>query len=324
MGSPLNMAILSVENVEGSLRFYRDLIGLDPSEVVALEGPTFESYWHLPTGSKAQAVLLSAGTSEVGRILLLQFEPKAKWRVREHAERRFIGLFNLNFYTHDIRAAARMMASHGYRLWSEPVHYELSATAGSPTEMLFEGPDGGIINLVELAGGDETTRIGQMRRFLEEQGTTRTGFTPVVTSAHCVRSREAALAFYQDVLGMEILIDEVLDKPESNRFLSLDSDARTRVTFLKGDHLFGKVVITQPLNYEPPDFVPVAVAPNIGYLAMSFNVPDLVAAEAACQRTGAQTYSPVTEINLPGIGLRQAMMVRTPGSGALTQLVEAV
>jgi hypothetical protein len=188
--------------------------------------------------------------------------------------------------------------------------------------MVFEGPDALPINLVQPAGGGEGTRIGEVRRFLEEHGSTRTGFTQVVTTAHCVRSREEAVRFHQEVLGQEILIDEVFSKPESNHFLNLPSDAKTHVTFVKGDHLFGKVAFSNPLNYEVTDLVPDAVAPNIGYLAMGFQVASLATAQAAWERLGTEVFSGPAELELPAIGPRQVALVRCPGSGGLIQLIE--
>jgi catechol 2,3-dioxygenase-like lactoylglutathione lyase family enzyme len=73
-GSPLGIAILGVEDLAASLAFYRDIIGLDATEAVTWRGPAFETHWRLPRGAKAGAVLLSSGESDVGRILLLQFD----------------------------------------------------------------------------------------------------------------------------------------------------------------------------------------------------------------------------------------------------------
>ncbi len=323
-GSPLAAAIIGAENLEESLKFYRDVIGLDTSPVETWAGPAFERLWNLPKGASARAALCQAGSDEVGRVLLAEFDSPDRQRVRENGERRAYSLFNLNFYTHDIFAAHTDLSARGYEFWSEPVNYALSDAVGAPIEVIFEGPDGVAINLVELKGGDPDTQIGRMRAYLESHGTTSTGYTNVVTSAHCVRSRDRAVDFYTQVLGMGIIIDEELSKPETNHFLGLAEGSRTHITFFQGNNKFGKVAMSYPVNYDPPDLIPRSQAPNIGYIAQAFVVADLGAAEAACERAQAETYAPRMEIDLPGIGERAVTTVRNPASGAITLLIEAV
>ncbi|MCS7002263.1 MAG: VOC family protein, partial [Dehalococcoidia bacterium] len=289
--SPLALSVISSARLDESLRFYRDHIGLTPSPPMVWSGSAFEAIWGLPPGATATATLLSAAGSTVGRVLLVQFDAPDRELIRARGERRFYGLANLNFYCFDIHAQAQRLTAAGYPTWTAPTAHTISATVGTPTEVLLEGPDGVVINLVQLAEGDHT-RIGEMLRYLRARGTTPTGFTEVVTSAHCVRERAAPLAFYQRVLGMEILIDEVLSRPENNGFLSLPPDAQTAVVFLKGAHLFGKVCLSIPLNYHAPDLGDRARAPNIGYLAMAFDVPDLAIAARACMETNAEIFCP--------------------------------
>ena len=52
-GSPLNTAIIGVENLDQSIGFYRDLIGLSVSDPFDWRGKDFEDIWHLPSGSHA-------------------------------------------------------------------------------------------------------------------------------------------------------------------------------------------------------------------------------------------------------------------------------
>jgi hypothetical protein len=64
------------------------------------------------------------------------------------------------------------------------------------------------------------------------------------------------------------------------------------------------------------------VPPNIGYLAQSFQVPDLDEAARSCATLGAKVFSGPAEMDLPGRGNCKAMIVRNPGSGALQELFE--
>ena len=324
MGStqPLAFVVLGVAELERSLAFYRHVIGLDATEPIEWRGAAFERHWCLPAGASARAVTLSAGASPVGRIVLVEFEGETREPVRAAHEKVFLGLANLNFYTLEVATSARELVEAGCELWTDPVAYEVGRGKGQPTEVIVEGPDAVLFNLVQPEG-EEGSPVGDIQRFLERRGTTRTGFSEVVTTAHSVRSIDEALCFYVDVLEHEIWLDEVFDRVDSNRLLGLPEDARSRITFVRSEHLFGKIAMIEALNYDVVDLVPRALAPNIGYLTMGFEVADLDTTITASECVGAELYSGPVELAIPGLGQRQSAMIRTPGSGALTQLISA-
>ena len=322
----MRAAVIGCRDIEKSLSFYRDRIGLSVLADELLSGPAFRSFWNLNGGASARGILLGQGDEGVGQVLLLDFHlPEGSARpveIRDRSIVRAYGCFNLNFYTADIRRDFEGLRKDGYVLWSDPVQHFFGDDVGDPIEGIFEGPDRVPINLVELATRDTATRVGQMRAYVEQRGYTDAGFTPIVTSSHGVDSSERAMAFYQQVLKMRPLIDEVLGSPESNRMLSLPVDAKTRVVFMQGNHMFGKVVLSQPLNYECESLIERARAPNIGYLAQAFAVGDLDEAAGQCKALRAEVLSKPQETPWPGAGSVSAMLVRNPGSGALQVLME--
>ncbi|MDX2223731.1 MAG: VOC family protein [Rhodospirillaceae bacterium] len=321
-GSPLSVAVIGVEDMAKSLAFYRDTIGLTAHPQETWAGESFEKLWRLPPGSRAEAVFLELPGVPVGRVLLLQFDAKQRKRIRPNDAPRAFGLVNLNFYTDDIHADSKKLAAMGYKFWSEPMHYNLSSSAGAPTEVIFDGPDSVAINLVELTSTDPATRVGQMRAYVQAHGRTPTGYTPVVTSSHCARNVKKAAEFYQTVLKSGILIDEIMASPQQNHFLRLPEKAKTAVKFIQGNHMFGKIALSQPINYPCHDLVPAAVPPNIGYIAQVFVVKDLAAAEAACAALRCEVFAPRMELDVPGLGRVGSLIVRNPGSGALQQIVQ--
>ncbi|MDX2142203.1 MAG: VOC family protein [Rhodospirillaceae bacterium] len=321
-GSPLSVAVIGVADMVKSLAFYRDIIGLTASAPKTWAGETFEKMWKLPPGSQADAVFCELPGCEVGRVLLLQFNAAVRRPIRPEDAPRAFGLVNLNFYTDDIRADSKKLAAMGYKFWSEPTKYDLSGTAGTPTEVIFDGPDTVAINLVELSSTDPNTRVGQMRAYVQQHGRTPTGFTPVVTSSHCARNIKKAVEFHTKVLKAGVLIDEVMASPVQNHFLRLPEKAKTAVKFIQGNHMFGKIALSQPLNYPCVDLVPQAVAPNIGYIAQVYVVKNITEAKADCDALRCEVYAPLMEAEIPGLGRCLAFTVRNPGSGALQQIVQ--
>ena len=321
-GSPLAAAVIGVDSLAASLTFYRDMIGLEVIHEGRWRGDQYEQYWHLADGAGARSALLSASDAMVGRVLLLEFDAAERIPVREPGVTRAYGLFNLNFYSADIHADSERFKAAGFQFWSDPVAHDFTADVGTPIEVVFEGPDTVAINLVELATADPDTRIGQMRAYVDRHGRTAQGFTPVVTTSHVARDLGQARDFYQQVLNMGVLIDDVLQTPESNHFLGLAEGSRTHVQFMQGNHMFGKIALSQPLNYSCGSLTARAVPPNIGYLAQQFVVADADRAVKVCAELNVEVFTPLTEIELPGLGRCAATLVRNPGSGALQEIVQ--
>ena len=325
-GSPLRAAVIGCRDIDKSRAFYEERIGLSVLADEELSGPGFRRFWNLNGATSARAVLLGQGEEAVGQVLLLDFHlPEGSARpveVRDRSIVRAYGVFNLNFYTADIHSVFKGLKKDGFVLWSDPVQHFFGADVGDPIEGIFEGPDRVPINLVELATRDPATRVGQMRAYVEQRGYTTAGFTPIVTTSHGVDSCERAMAWYGQVLNMGLLIDEVLGTPESNRLLNLPRDAKTRVVFMQGAHMFGKVVLSQPLNYECDSLIDRAKPPNIGYLAQAFAVGNLEDTRLKCADLKVEVVSGPQEVTWPGASAVAAMLVRAPGSGALQVLLE--
>ncbi len=323
-GSPLNTAIIGVDSLEQSIRFYRDLIGLSVSDIFDWSGKDFENIWHLPSGSYASGSFCELKGCHVGRVLLLDFKAKNKNLIRPKNISRAYGLFNLNFYTDDIESDTKKFEDKGYQIWSKPTYYEMSEGQGSPTEVIFDGPDNVAINLVELTDDDPTSKVGQMKIYTQQHGRTPTGLTPVVTSAHTTRNIDLAVEFHRKVLQNDLLIDEILSSEEQNDFLQLPNYAKTAVKFMQGNHMFGKIALSQPMNYECHDMVPYGIAPNIGYIAQAFEVKDLRISENAITELNCEIYKQRQLVDFPGLGHVEVIIVRSPGSGALQLIFQQI
>jgi hypothetical protein len=88
--------------------------------------------------------------------------------------------------------------------------------------------------------------------------------------------------------------------------------------FVAGGHFYGKVALNEPQNFIVPERVERARAPNVGYLAQGFELPELVTA----QRLLAGVASSAPDLSaVPGLENTAALQVAIPGSGGLAILV---
>ena len=196
---------------------------------------------------------------------------------------------------------------------------QVAGGQGAPVEAIFLGEDNVPINLLELSGAPGSP-VGILQQETAHLPRSRAGYSQVATSAHAAKNLAAASAFYREVLGMAPAIDAVLENPEVNALTGRPREARTHVLWMKGAHPYGKVALSQPLNYQLEDRSDRTLGDSIGYVAQGFRVADLDAAVAAAQAVGAVLIAAPDDIPTPGIGSLRAAMLRTPGSGALVQL----
>jgi len=320
----VSVVVIGVESLDASLAFYADTLGLEVAETRTWAGPEFESYWQVPAGTTARCAFLGQGADPVGRIQLMEFDAPDRKLIRTPDIRRATGLFNLNIYTHDIEHDYEQLTAQGFQFWSKPAYANFGPGVGETMEVCFNGPDGVVINLVQLLTKDPKMMIGHLYEFVTDYGRTPTGFTPVATTAHGVHDMEKALAFYYGPLNMKLFVESVLEGAETNRALNLPEESRTRSVLVQGDHEYGKIALASPINYKEENIVPNAVPPNIGYLAQSFQVDDFDEVVKACTVVGAEQFSAPAEIDLLGRGNCKAMMVRNPGSGALQEIFQVI
>jgi catechol 2,3-dioxygenase-like lactoylglutathione lyase family enzyme len=320
--APVSVVVIGVEDFNASMHFFRDTLGLQVADERTWKGPDFERYWNLPAGSAARCAFLGHGADPVGRIQLMEFDAVNRKRVRSPEQQRATGLININVYTRDIEADYKALEAQGFRFWSKPVNNDFGPAVGATREVLFDAPDGLVVNLIQLVTEDPDSLCGKILRFISQYGRTETGFTSVVTTAAGVFDMEKALEFYYGPLQMTLFMDSTLAGAETNRGIGLPDDAETRIVIVQGDHEYGKIALSCPVNYEIDNLVPDAVPPNIGYLAQSFQVSDLEQCADACNELGTEYFSGPTELDLPGRGFCRAMIVRNPGSGALQEIFE--
>ena len=108
---------------------------------------------------------------------------------------------------------------------------------------------------------------------------------------------------------------------ESNSFLRRPNDAETQITFLRGNHNYGKIALSEPLNYKVPNRIDFARPPNIGYFAQGFFVDSLDKTIQDCKELNAVLWEN-SLINIGNYGKCNSILVECPGSNALIALLE--
>ena len=299
----LNLVIISVKNLEESLHFYTNTIGLSHNPIEEFDNNEIKKFWSVSEETKIRQALCFRKNSEIGQILLIEFSNQEKTYIKADQDSGMIrGLWNINFYVENILKSLKLLKSRGFNPWTDPSLHRIGEIV-SPTEVIVEGPDRIAINLVQLP---ESTKFG---------------FTEVVTTSHCVHSTADAASFYQHVLGMRVMFQDTMKSVESNSFLRRPIDAETQITFLRGNHNYGKIALSEPLNYQVPNRIDFARPPNIGYFSQGFFVDSLDQTIQDCKELNAVLWEN-SLIKIGNYGKCNSILVECPGSNALIALLE--
>lgn len=151
MANFLKRTTLIVRDVERSMRFYRDVLGLDVwyDDEIVLSGQGLAAG---AAGDRTRLVIMKALDPVVGMIGLLQWlEPPLPVPA---AERGRLGIGDVVFVMQgdDVREVHRRLLAWGARVFAEPHRFEVRGADGAPvtmTSISFWDPDGYFFELNE-------------------------------------------------------------------------------------------------------------------------------------------------------------------------------
>ncbi|BBX61346.1 hypothetical protein MSAS_05200 [Mycobacterium saskatchewanense] len=132
---------IAVSDAEASLRFYRDVLGLDVFFDVELEGPPME----VVTGEPGARGRMIGGMLAGIVVELLQFTHRG---LRPHTEN-MLGYTNMSLSVRDIDAALAAILAAGLRPEQEPVEI------GGVRMFFVRDPDGTPIEFVSYPNGEK-------------------------------------------------------------------------------------------------------------------------------------------------------------------------
>ncbi len=132
---------ISVVDLERSIAFYRDLLGMSLIQQVPMSGPNYDAIMGLK-GTQGSIAVLRTGNVEVE---LLQFKrpaPRPAEPARHVSDQ---GISHFAIHVEDIAGLRARLEAAGVRFHSALVHFPSCAT----TAVYFCDPDGNYIEMLE-------------------------------------------------------------------------------------------------------------------------------------------------------------------------------
>jgi lactoylglutathione lyase len=162
---------LTVSDLEKSTAFYKNVLGFRKILDMPPGGPALQRMLKLRPGTTSRAVILQQGLSTVGQIELIAFDPPADKRSGPKRPGD-PGVFLLAFEVtgEELVEVYQRLQAQGIECTAEPQTFTLQGYGAIQT-VVFEDPDGVMIELMQLPLADEIRRMREAYRAERRQPT---------------------------------------------------------------------------------------------------------------------------------------------------------
>ena len=258
--------VLSVEDVESWKRFFIDVAGWEVRHE-GLADPSLTSHWELPASAVVTEALMANVGAMTGFVRLVSVSGVERPVIRSNDQSWDTGgIFDLNVRVKDMALAQDALEAAGFQASTDPTEFTFGPFRVK--EWIVRGPDGVRFALIEriepvLEGWPDLKKISR-----------------VFNSTQVVADIDASLAFYRDLLGMEIYLENVgASAKEGPNTLALPYNLTTQIPrtvyILHPEGINeGSVEILSFDGATGRDFSSRAVPPNRGILGLRFPVSD--------------------------------------------------
>ena len=189
MTSGIQSIVISVLDMDVSLCFYRDRIGMQVVADQTLDSRAIRQLWGLSEETSARAVFLRNAYQSV-MLELVQFRPNSGKAVRHNANLRDLGLYDLAFMVRDTGKIQKDLTGSGLEFAGPPVVYPPGLFPFDVRESILKGPDGTPITHMEMMSPSDPEFEGDYGR--------------IIGSTQIVDNTDEAIRFYRDLLGLTL------------------------------------------------------------------------------------------------------------------------
>ena len=288
---------VNCSDLERSLRFYRDRLGLTASTHTRPESPQDGAAFRLERGQWDAWILhdergLGAGLA----VDLLEWQvPPPTGTTNRAAD---LGFNRIGFYVADVDTLYAQLAADGVVGHGGPPHETVVGDNAPIRTVVVDDPDGMLVELVQV-------------------GIDRVGFVALGVS-DLARSK----AFYADVLGFRPLFDRgPLRQPGDQ--LGLDGEIELAATYLDdprgaGAFMLELVQLIDPAPVRPPS----GTANQLGMFRLALLTDDIDRDHADLVARGVPCWTPPATLEMgPGIPPLRALLFEDP-DGTVLELIE--
>lgn len=153
---PVHHVSLSVSDLDRSVRFYSELLGMRVTMRATVADDEHDAYLRLPPGTEGKVALLQVGPP-VGAVQLIQWSNGANASPPKRPGNPGVFLLAFELSGEDIDQLLARLAEHGVTPWTAPVESTIDGY-GRIRTVIVEDPDGTMIEFLELPTREEIER----------------------------------------------------------------------------------------------------------------------------------------------------------------------
>ncbi len=298
----------TVADMDRSVRFYEDVLDFAKADDVRIVDPAYD---RLEGVFAAQARIVHLKLGEETVELTQYIAPPDGRPIPVPSRSNDLWFEHMAIVVRDMEQAYAALQKHGVRQISpEPITIPASNVPAAGIKAIkFRDPDNHNLELLWFPEGKGAERWHKPSNRL---------FLGIDHTAISISSTEKSLAFYRDLLGMQIAGESLNIGPTQDTLDGLFG-ARVRVTGVAPETAPPHVEF---LQYEtPPGARPMPIdssASDLWHWQTSLEVDDVEAAAQRLRAAGVPFVSPeVASLSQPSLGFTRAVMVRDPDGHAM-------
>jgi catechol 2,3-dioxygenase-like lactoylglutathione lyase family enzyme len=298
--------VISVGNMDESLAFYRDQVGM---KVVAEQRPEpemIQKLWGLSLGTEAHAVFLK--NEEQSTLLeLIEFQPNSGKTIRGGAQPWDYGIYDIAFLVRDLEQTYKDLVGKGFKFLSPPIPYSPDWVPYDAKENILIGPNEMPIALIELVNAPPSQFKG--------------AYGKIVDSAQAVENMDEVIRFYGDILGLSLMGDMKLPRGLIDEVLMIPEETDVRIAFFNKEGSEGPLVEFLEYSCKGKSLASAAKPPNLGIFMISFETDDLSGLIEKFNKENVKIVSGPIEMEVGPHGMVKTIVVEGP-SKAMIEFIE--
>lgn len=277
MFSEIKLVTMGVIDLDRSIAFYADALGLEEISRTRVDHEAVEEAWRVPQGIDGRYAVMGISGIDSGMLRLVEWTPSGDHVWAPPAAAQDLGPYAVNFRVKEIHAAWDLLGQSGAREKAKPIYWELEQNFAAWDSRCYD-PDGTMLEVFQVVGEIERT-LGPFpygHDATEAQSVT----------IHCSDARRSS-AFYT-ALGFEPLYDRVIEHAWA--FFSLPAGTRIHNVnlIMPGDRPNGRIELAQFVDVSGRSLKARTRPPARGPLMVSLRAANLESASEKLSALGAK------------------------------------
>jgi len=277
MFSEIKLVTLGVQDLDRSIAFYADALGLEEISRTRVDHEALAGAWRIPAGIGGRFAIMGIPGIESGMLRLVEWTPSGDHVWSKPARFQDLGAHSVNFRTKEINAAWDLLGRCGAREKSKPTYWEVEQNIAAWGSQCHD-PDGTLLNVVQV--------VGEIERTLGPFPPGRDGAEVQTLAIHCADARRSE-SFYKG-LGFEPLYDRVIEHLWTFFGLPTGTKVHNINLIMPGERPNGRVELVSYVGLQARSLKARTTAPARGPLMMSLQVTNLDPASDRLKSLGAK------------------------------------